>query len=313
MKKLFVLFFTVFFFIGCQTGEKALLRMNLQKDDTFTFITETRQTIIQTVDKKAMEIEQIVHNEFEYLVESVDEKTNYNLKIVFKNITIDMNADGMKMKMSSDTNGLPDDLATRISSKMLNSMVDMPFNVVIDHLGEVVEVKNLETLFNNMFASLSELDKDAEEVGKQLSQSISSMVSPDNIKEMMRQNFNAFPVQPVGVGDSWVSSVEVKTGFPMSMSMNNKIVKMDKSTTEVEYESSIKSSTNTSFIEMGGMKMGFEIKTGLQKGSYIIDNATGMAKSALIDMNFEAVVTIQGDQAQSIPMSIKGTTIMKMK
>jgi hypothetical protein len=314
MKKgLFFIAAMVFGLAGCQSGEKVLLRMNLKKGDIYNYVSETKQRITQIVDKKEMVIDQTVVNEFEYYVEDVDAASNITFRITFKKMSIDMSMQGMSMKMSSDTNEVAADEASQISSKMLNAMTDVPFTVKLNYLGDIIEVKNLEALFDKMISSLASLSGDAEIVGKQMSQSINKMLGPDTIKEMMRQNFNAYPEKPMGVGDSWENSMEVKSGFPMSVKMKNTVTKLEPKTAEFLLDSTLKTSFGSNMIDIGGFTASMDIVKGTQKGTYIIDLATGMAISAEVDMDFDGLIKIGGENPQEIPMNVIGKTIMKLK
>ncbi|NPV02013.1 MAG: hypothetical protein HPY53_11595 [Brevinematales bacterium] len=314
MKKgLFFIAAMVIGLAGCQSGEKVLLRMNLKKGDVYNYISETRQKITQTVDKQAMEIEQTVVTEYEYYVEDVDAASNITCRITFKKMSIDMSMQGMSMKMSSDTNEVAADDASRVSSKMLNAMTDVPFIVKLNYLGDIIEVKNLEALFDKMTSSLAGLSGDSEQTGEQLSQSIKKMLSPDTIKEMMRQNFNAYPEKPMGVGDSWDNAMDVKSGFPMSIKMKNTITKLGPKTAEFLLDSTLKTSFGSNLIDLGGFSAGMDIVKGTQKGTYIIDLSTGMAISAEVDMDFDGIIKIGGEKPQEIPMSVIGKTTAKLK
>ena len=116
----------------------------------------------------------------------------------------------MNMTFSSETPEAKDPL-----SGMLAKMTDKSFQLTLSRKGEVLDVKNLDVIMNSALDALGDNMPAAqkEQLQKQLGDNYGENAFRGNMGSML----TIFPAQPVEVGDSWKSSLNLESGMVLNV------------------------------------------------------------------------------------------------
>ncbi|MCX5638754.1 MAG: DUF6263 family protein [Planctomycetota bacterium] len=133
--------------------------------------------------------------------------------------------------------------------------------------------------------------------------------------EQVRDLDKIYPDRPVGVGDSWNKTIVLSVGFPMIMENKWTLKEHKDGVATIELDSTIKPDPNAKPMEMGQMKMSYEL-SGRQQGLIRMRESTGQLISSKMEQQLSGQVKTQSaglqPQEMVVPMKIKGVVTMEM-
>jgi hypothetical protein len=191
MKTIITLIITSIIFLTCH-AQKSDLALKLEQGKEYKQKTDTRTTISQEVNGLKIEILMTIKGTMTFLVKSISE-TNYDMDTYFDNLSMSIQLPHATMEFSSEKNDTND-----IVSSILGTMKNKTFGIVMSRTGNVVEVKNIEALWEsaiNQFDQLPEAQK--EQVKAQIMKAYGAEALKGNI-EMVTA---IYPEDPVNIGD----------------------------------------------------------------------------------------------------------------
>lgn len=148
------------------------------------------------------------NNEINYFytkeVNDVDGSGIISYKVTFDSITITSQMADQSIKYSSNVN---DSIKQNPAFMQYNAVINNPFFIRVSANGEISEVYGLEKVYESLFKSLGDTLKEADK------QEIKSQFGEESIKEILQQEYQIAPANPVAVDSSWTKSFNTAVLF----------------------------------------------------------------------------------------------------
>jgi hypothetical protein len=151
------------------------------------------------------------------LSRGTDMKWNYDLKVIdeqknlktieatYKRIEMTVNmGNDQKMEFSSEKQVEPTDFM-QMPSKMFSIIKGKSFTMQVNEKGEVVSVSGFDKIGEAVVSEMNLPDQ----MKPMMRQNFQKQFNDDAVKQMFSQSFNALPNKHVKVGDSWTTRAQV--------------------------------------------------------------------------------------------------------
>jgi hypothetical protein len=140
-------------------------------------------------------------NEINYFytkeVTDVDGSGIISYKVSFDSITISSQMAEQSIKYNSNVN---DSIKQNPAFMQYNAVINNPFYIRVKSSGEISEVYGLEKIYEHLFKSLGDTLKEEDK------QTIKESFGEESIKEILQQEYQTCPAEPVIVDSSWIKS-----------------------------------------------------------------------------------------------------------
>ncbi|WP_316791891.1 DUF6263 family protein [Pedobacter frigoris] len=295
----------LFAFVLCCSADAQThkLAFNLVKGKDYLQTTSAVMSINQTVNGQAMNINMTVNGKVKYNVLSIENDV-YNMDVSYTSLSMKMEMPGGGMNFDSEKKDTTD-----IMSTILSKMRNKPFQVKMTKTGKILEVKNVEILFDNIlngFPNISQEQK--EQIKSQINQSYGDKAFKGNM-EMLSA---IFPDKAVAKGETWNIKTNMETGG-MSLALNS-TYKLDDVTASqylISGNADMTPTGNGKEIIQNSIPMRIEMS-----GKYIstikVDKNTGWVSEALFKQDMKGNTHVKETEnlpgGMTIPMEIKSTT-----
>lgn len=148
------------------------------------------------------------NNEINYFyskeVTDVDGSGIISYKVTFDSITIVSQMADQSIKYSSNVN---DSIKQNPAFMQYNAVINNPFFIRVNANGEISEVYGMEKVYETLFKALGDTLKEADK------QEIKSQFGEESIKEILQQEYQIAPPNPVAVDSSWAKSFSTAVLF----------------------------------------------------------------------------------------------------
>lgn len=306
MKKKYLLSFAFLIFISCN-GKREVMQLNLVKGTTYYQHISSQSKVIQNINSSEMAIDMTIDGTTAFKVIDADRNT-YTFSVDYASLDMSMSVAGNTMRFSSSKNDSSDILST-----LLKSMIKKPFIVKMTKKGKVVEIKDIDKLFENMFELFPKLP----EVQKAtLRKQLSDSYGEKSLKSNIEISCAIFPEKPIRKGDKWNIKSELNTNFILNISTDYVINKVTKKDYEISGKSILKPSDKNDYVEHNGLIMKYNLK-GTTTSTIKIDRKTGWTTDAYILQNLKGDINVKGNSqlpdGMNIPITITNNIILTDK
>ncbi len=141
------------------------------------------------------------NNEINYYyskeVSDVDAAGIISYKVNFDSITITSQMADQSIKYSSNVN---DSIKQNPAFMQYNAVINSPFFIRVSSAGEISDVYGLEKIYETLFKSLGDTLKESDK------QTIKEQFGEESIKEILQQEYQIAPANPVAVDSNWTKS-----------------------------------------------------------------------------------------------------------
>lgn len=279
------------------SAEKVALRLRVKKDEVRRMQASTRQTIRQTIAGQEQVTEQDMRCGLIYRILETAEDGSFVVETTYDSVAMKMSMMGMVVDYDSAKS--PEDVPEM--ARPMAALLGKKLRIRMDVRGGITAVEGIRELIDGMIED-SAGDDPAQ---KEMMRSMMEQALPEEaFKDMLSQNLTRLPEEPVGVGGSWKWKVDMKKPFPMVLEGTMTLRERREGRCRVDLEGTLASQEGGGLMEMGPMKMRFHLK-GKQKGTVVIDEATGWTTETRIDQEFSGKMDLETEEAEgmSIPMS----------
>ncbi len=144
MKTFFQILLTLLVLASC-APEKVKLELNLNPGEVYKQRLTSKMSVSQTINGRKSFMGMTVSGLMAYKVLGVQDSV-YQMQVVYQHLTMKMDLPNGVREFSSEKKDTTD-----IFSTLLAVMKNNPFYVKMDRFGKILEVKNIDSLFVNMF------------------------------------------------------------------------------------------------------------------------------------------------------------------
>jgi uncharacterized protein YajQ (UPF0234 family) len=294
MKNALTIAFTLLISIGC-FAQKEKVELNLTKGQTYVQRMVTDMTIGQTVAEQQLDIKMTMNAKITYRVINVMDSV-YDLEVKYENLSMKMGMPTGEMNFDSEKKDANDMMST-----MLSSMKNNPFNLKMTKSGHVIDVKNIENLFNfDKFTELTQAQKD------QFKTQLSESYGEKTFKSNMESSMAIFPKGKVGKGDKWTVNGKLESGMSADIVTVYELKEIMPDYFVISGQSSI-NTLSKEYIQKSGMDMRYDLK-GTMTAEIKIDKKTGWIIESKMNQDISGITEIKDNErmpgGMKIPMKL---------
>ncbi|RFZ95325.1 hypothetical protein D0C36_07290 [Mucilaginibacter conchicola] len=276
------------------------LELNLQKDSTYYLTTNGKLDIDQTIQGAHQLIKTTIKGRMSHKVTSIKD-TLYNIEVAYKSIGMEMEIQGKTLSFDSEAAD-----SSNIFSRVMKSIVNKPFDLVLSKRGEIVTIKNTQNLFKNIFDGLPPIP---EEKKTQLLAQLQQSFGDKAIRGNFQESFIVFPKTPIALKGSWTSRTFLETGA-ISAKTNTRYVlnNITDDGYEISGDAIVVPGAPAEFKNGNGYFMRMSNVSGTTKTIVKIDKQTGWILESQVVKAIKGTMqvkqTLAGPIAMTMPMTV---------
>jgi hypothetical protein len=305
MKKSLSLLIVILFCAISAGQNSANLRMNPEKNKSYSFRSVTEQTILQTVNGNQQTIESKTN--YTVSLKMVDSTPAFIVtEVRFDTLATTTNTMGKTVTMSSASEGdIQSKETSDIMSYFMNRMSRNPLYAKIDFTGKVTEIVNSKMVSDKILKDTSLITL-ADPVAATLKTQVINMVSDDAFKTIIGMFTYNLPGKMVNEGDNWTVTISTNMGgMSLDITTRYNLNGLSGNHANITAESNIRTSANAVPMESGGAKITYDDLKGLSKSTLIIDISTGLAVESVSKTHITGNLGVSmPGMSMQIPMDI---------
>lgn len=293
-------------FISSFKSDKEKLELNLDIGETYYQNIQSNTNINQVYNGQEINIDLSTFGKTSFKVIDIINSI-YSMEVSYLSLGLSMNIQNKLIEFNSEKENEED-----ILSMLLTKMKEKSFNIKMTKTGKVIEVKNIDSLFLNLFDDLpntSEIQK------KQFIEQLSKSFGEKALIGSIEMCTLIFKDMPVSKGEKWeiitnlesVMSAEIKTTFLYKKKEENYI--------ELSGIGKIKTINKGTYFDLNGIKVKYDLK-GTINSVIKIDKKTGWIMDSKINQVISGNTTMienSGKATLIVPMTIKNSYTVKDK
>lgn len=302
MNKLIPFILVAIILVSCGETKKEKIGLNLKVGNTYSLSISNESTMKEQIMGKNIEAKVSMNGTMEFKVINQSD-SGYDMEVWYSDISMDMDAGFQKMHVSSSA---PD--TANPMSVIMSKMVDKPFQITLTKTGKVTEIKNIDDLFAGCFSNFPNItEPEQQNIIAKLQQSYGKIAFKGSIEQVTA----FYPEKEVSEGDSWETSIALKSGMPASSNIEYELEEVGETYYIIRGEGDLKTDENDVKAE-NGIPMKYRMK-GTISTEIKIDKATGWVIHA------ESVQSMNGDaefgagKGITVKMEMESTTLVDGK
>jgi len=283
----------VYLLINTTLLGQSRIQYNLSLDDVFTIKQDANQIITQEIDGATHEITNMLQGILEFRVKG-DTNNTYAINVMFKDLNLKMTSSIQGELMNVKAKDFEEDDA---QSKIFNSLLDVPIQIILARTGDILEVSGGDSLVSIM-AKASGLEDEFSL--NMMKKSLEKEFGSEALSNSYKQLTFLYPDTSIEVGDSWKNEYTGKLQAQNTWTLNE--------ITEASANIEGKALVVMDVVEPSStMKL-----NGTQNSSVITDITTGFVKKMTVHGLAEGFTTLTQMGDQEIPTTIKSTIIYEL-
>jgi len=301
MKRIFTLILVSSILISCQ-GQKTDLALKLELGKEYKQVTSSKATIIQDINGQKINMVMTINGTLTFLVKNNNENV-YDMDARFEKLSMSMQLPQGTMEFNSEKNDVND-----IFSTILGAMKNKSFGVIMSKAGKILEVRNVEALWEtviNQFNQLNEMQKE------QLKAQIMKAYGKDALKGNIEMVTAIYPGNAVNKGDKWTINTNLESGMSAKMTTNYEFTDLTPDFALIKGNSTIETADKNAYIESNGMPLKYDLN-GTMLSEIKLDKITGWIIEAKITQEIKGDAYIKENPQMPNGMKIPMTMINEM-
>jgi len=283
----------VYLLINTTLLGQSRIQYNLSLDDVFTIKQDANQIITQEIDGATHEITNMLQGILEFRVKG-DNNNTYAINVMFKDLNLKMTSSIQGELMNVKAKDFEED---DVQSKIFNSLLDVPIQIILARTGDILEVNGGDSLVSIM-AKASGLEDEFSL--NMMKKSLEKEFGSEALSNSYKQLTFLYPETSIEVGDSWKNEYTGKLQAQNTWTLNE--------ITEASANIEGKALVVMDVVEPSStMKL-----NGTQSSSVITDITTGFVKKMTVHGSAEGFTTMAQMGDQEIPTTIKSTIIYEL-
>lgn len=289
------------------SAQKALLRLTLNQDQVFSYVSTVDQVITQDIMGMNQVIKQKIALYYDLTVKDVSDET-YTLDYTYTRVTLNMDGGAMLGVTEYDSDQDKED--TPPMAVGYAGMVGQAFTFTTNRRGEIQDVQGIDKLLDRMIEGMDDISEAEREAMKA---AFRNQFGEEATKSNIQGSLPVFPEKKVKSGKSWDQVTIIAAGFQMNQTTTYTVESIAED--QVKLSASISQGSDPeSTMETNGMTMAYEV-TGQGTGESIIDMSSGMVSLSTSTYEISGEVTASGammGNGMTWPISISQTSVLEM-
>jgi hypothetical protein len=221
----------------------------------------------------------------------------------FEKLSMSMQIPQGTMEFSSEKNDVND-----IFSTILGAMKNKSFGIIMSKAGKILEVRNVEALWENVinqFDPLPEMQKE------QVKAQIMKAYGEDALKGNIEMVTAIYPDKAVNKGDKWTINTNLESGMSAKMITSYEFTDLTSDFALIKGNSTIETADKDAYIESNGMPLKYDLN-GTMLSEIKLDKITGWILEAKITQEIKGDAYIKENPQMPNGMKIPMTMINEM-
>ncbi len=281
--------------------------MNLQVGERYGQVSESKITINQVVNGQALDIGMEVSGGLTFLVLSANEE-EYEMEMMYEHLSMKIDHPQGTMEFDSEKASGDD-----IMSTILAGITMKPIGIVMTRAGIVSEVRDMDSIWNNVFAEFSKVPEDQLNLARG---QINEAYGAEALKANIEMVTAIFPDHKVRVGDEWTVQTTMESGMTVNVSTTYKLEEIQADFYVITGDSKLQTADKEAIVDANGMSMKYDLSGVLlsrirlnKESGWIIESHS----SQEINGNAHVQVSPTMPMAMTIPMTMKNETVISGK
>lgn len=292
------------FCITILQAQKTDLALRLEEGATYKQVTQATITTDQEFDGQKMNIRMTISGTMSFHVKEATSSA-YTMDTTFDTLKMTMQLPQGEMVFDSESNDEND-----IFSKMFSAIIGQPFKVVMNPAGEVVNVQEVENLWEKMIDQFDEIPQAQRE---QLKAQLLKAFGEKALKGNIEMTTAIYPDHTVNKGDTWVVHTSIETGMAAKIKTNYEFVETTDAYAVIKGTSSIETEDKDAYIQINGMDIKYDL-TGTMTSVIKVDKNSGWIIESTINQEITGDTYIKENpqipNGMKIPMRMQNNMII---
>jgi hypothetical protein len=301
MKKIVFILCSLFFVTAIQS-QSYLIKFNFKKGAEFKQNLNSTMQITQEVSGQQMQINMGIKATTTFKVTKAKD-TLYEMDVKYSNMSMSMQMAGQP------TSSAVDDMM----GKMLRQIEGKSFQISLSSSGNIISVRNLEQLFNQLFDSLPSLSQEQKE---QFKTQISQAYGEASFKSSFKVSTSVFPSYAVQKGDQWTINNQLISNYTFDVNSQFQLVDVDKEFYYIKAQSKLSTlnQSDSSYNEVNGMSIRVMLN-GAAESTYKLDRKTAWIIESTTQQTLQGSTEIKETEqfkgGMKIPLKMTQTSTIK--
>jgi hypothetical protein len=294
----------------CQTADKVDLKLRLKAGESHEMKITQVQDINQTMNGQPMKVKQTQEMVMGVDCLGVDANKVMDVAITYKSMKMAM--DGPMGHMEFDSaNPKPADPnkpQEKIIASIYSAMVGCKFQMKVKPTGENYDIRGIKEMMTKV---KEKLPSGPELQG--VDSFLDKMFDEKELKEMAGNMMCVFPVEPVGIGDTWYDTRSFNFVMPIDISTTYMLKERKGGIAYIDAVAKMDIGDSSKPMQMGPNKMRMQL-AGTMNAKNQVDEKTGLLHKGNMTMNFSGIMRMDSEpnQSMTIPMTIVGNAVVEL-
>lgn len=307
MKNLLLSIAALLFSVSIMAQSSVNLKMNLEKNKVYRFISASEQTTVQTVNGNQQTIESKSHDAAS--IKMIDATAGFMIaEVHFDTLISITNTMGKTINISSVSEGdIKSAETTDVISCIKNRLSKNAVYAKIDYTGKVLEIVNLKMLSDVIMKDTSSITLTGL-VRSAVKTQIQSIVSDNSLRTMIESYTHYLPGKQVSAGEGWNITVNMNTGgMILDIITDYHLDGVNGNAANITAQSDIKAAENAGPMVSGGATITYDNLKGLSKSNMVVDIRTGLMIEDKAKTHIAGNLGVSGPGfSMQIPLDING-------
>lgn len=273
------------------------LRLNLEEGKSYTQNTQSNASIVQNLMGQEIKIDVGLKGQMTFTVDKANQD-NYEMTVRFDNLMMSMGSLQGKTEFDSENPKEGD-----AYSQILSNVIGKPFNITMSKTGEIVDIKNMDQVWESAFADQNISATEKAQILSQLNQTYGAKAMKGNI-EMVTA---IFPESKVNLGDTWTNSVRLASGMEGELKTEYTYEGTENGLNKISGKGAIETLDKDAYLNVNGLDLKFDM-TGSMNSEIKVDQSSGWIVEATINQTIDGTASMKGNEQMpnglTIPMKI---------
>jgi len=282
MKNILILAAFMFILAGCGQNKedqknlkKEIIQMNLVVGETYTTRINAEMISYQDIDNSESQVFNSMNGTMTFTVLSEKDDV-YEMEVRYTHLGMQMTSAYVNMEGDSD-NPDPDN----IFAMLMHNMMNKAFNIQMKKDGSITEIRNIDSLFVNLFDGLPEMD---EATQAELTEQMKKAFVNDGLKGNLEQITAIYPPKPVAEDEKWEKTIQLEGTMKATQNITFRLKSADEKTFVIKGVGKMLIDKKN-IVTVGDNRYQYDLD-GDVKTSITIDRKTGWILSGTVTQEY---------------------------
>jgi len=283
------------FFISPLKSQSINLSLNLTKGKEYSHNIKVNENINQIINNQDANLKLIIDGSIKYLVK--DKLDNgYRIDMSYNKLSMLTQTEHLSVEISSENKDA--------ISSIFASMMNKPIYLHINNTGKVIDIKNVESLWEQ---SVNQVDVLPEEQKLQIKEELLRFFGSKTLKGSIELLTAIYPNQPINIGDNWDITIHIENELKLIVSTKYELVAITSDYALIRGNSTVKTINSDEYIELNGEYIRYDAE-GTILSDIKLDKESGWIIDAKIIQKMQASAFIKENSQLPSGMQLKLNT-----